>query len=926
MRRRAIQFGLMLLLGAAPRLAHAQSATSRPSLETMFDNVEFRRGLKKRGLESLLDYYDRHYTPGQGPEAKLLERDRLLALADDPATPPDRRAAAIVQSIQLLHEAIEQTTDVPNRWTLLLDLGRDLLYRQGEPHYNSIQYQGYNSQDADKLRAIAVSAQDAFRRLDEEITQYVARLDNLTPAEFRKLERRGIIGATDRLSGQAQYFLQWARYYEALARGPADRRAEGLLRDVVTYLRHPDHDYTSQPHAETGVQAQALLLAGMSYRLLGDAQKCGEALKEAARVVAALPETESAGLRWVYIQAQLELARLSRDLGQYVFARGWVTQLREWREKNMPDNFSLALTLALLDGEIMRDQAQSLRRAGQPTEADQVDARRYAGLMQLLESHPARRSDVFRALDRLIDPDLPDARLNAVELNARLAGLLAEATSRRTSPGADAAGAEQADALLRRAVQVGESAVAAEGEWGGRLRPIALFNTAVAEYQLGRRTDAVRHFVQLARAYPDFDQSAQALDYAVTIAADAYRQDARRVDPAAAEMFILAVTALAELQPGSPQTAYWRFFLAEALARQGRLEEALEYFAAVPPSDERYPDAVYLHGLRLWDLFRRERESGAADDALMRRLLAVVDAARRSERVQEEAAARTRDAARRAELEAYRAAARLLAAEALAQPELAQPEQALALLADFERHFADAPALFGRVLRLRILALQGLGRFDEAAQVVDDCLQRDPDNAGSIMDELLVVMTRDLREMAAAGRTDPDRAAQALALAAKLHDWAETHPQWVEQHGRASFEVRLGQAYLAAGDAQRALEVLQRCAERDATGRPDGRSNNTEALLGVGEALYQLKRYEQAQHVFFDLWQRLPEGSDPWWTALLRSLEVHTQLETDPSRILGEVRKQRFLRPGLGGPALQRRFELLERRNEARLREATAAR
>ena len=84
------------------------------------------------------------------------------------------------------------------------------------------------------------------------------------------------------------------------------------------------------------------------------------------------------------------------------------------------------------------------------------------------------------------------------------------------------------------------------------------------------------------------------------------------------------------------------------------------------------------------------------------------------------------------------------------------------------------------------------------------------------------------------------------------------------------------------------------------------------------------QRYEQANEVFYDLWLHQPEGSDIWWTALLRSLQVNTRLKADPQRILNEIRKQRFLRPDLGGPVRREQFARLEQINEQRLAQSNS--
>jgi hypothetical protein len=923
---RTIAFACILVLILGSPRARSCSAdqpplpNSHPPEEERFDNIEFRSELLRRDLTELLDYYKRARPPApRGPDADLVRYEELLAGYQDISLSQEQRVAALDQALAILEKLIAARPDPPRSWQWRLRLGKDLLFRRAEPYYYDVLYRGWTEADGRELQRLSARAEETFRELGGEIDAFLARVDNMGHAEYRRVERSGLLEAADTIKPQADYFLQWSRFYRILADEGINPESRNTLSQIVGFLRgrtkRQPTDYTQVPHDETGVQVQSQLLVGMCYRRLGESPEADEYLLQVIKTHSQLPDSERSPLRWAYALAFLERARLARDVGRYDLAHRYLEHIRSWSAKQAPDNFALTLAVALLDGDIYKRQAEHAREKSRNVQAERLEKAARQPLLALLRSEPAHQGDVFRAVAALVDADADPASLDALQQNAVIAGLLREATILRasTGPDADRIVRDRIKENLQRVLDIGSLALADGSALGLELRPYTLFNVAVAHYQLGKPSQAVERFVELVQRYPDFERSGTALDYAVRIAADYYGQDPTKSDPRRLSTFVAALSVLDAQQPDSEQAGYWRYYLADALARLGRLQESIAMFARVPPSGRNYYSAVYLEIVKRWELYNRLREQGAPASDLREHLTQVIEAAEKARAVLASATAETEREAR--DLRSYQGGTLLVTAEAYVQPALDEPQRALDLLADFHEEFADRDDLVGWALRLRIEAYRRLGQLEQAGRVVDLYLEREPQTAGPVMDQLLNSLMEEARRLRDAGLPYEALAAQSLELAGKLYTWSRENPLSWSQADPDSLEIRLAGAHLLNGNYERALEIVTKCLQREARADPDRSPCGLEARRYQAEALYQLGRYQQAQPIFYDLWVAEPEGSAGWWRALLRSLQCHTEMNTAPARIVAEVRKLRHTWPDMGGPYLKAQFDALEQIN-----------
>lgn len=909
-------FAIVML--ALPALAQRQATSPRPPEEDRFDNTEFRSGLLGRDLRPLLEYYKRTRPPApKGPDAELLRREELLAIYQDMSLPAAERVAALEEAMGILERVAREFPKPPQCWRWRLQFGKDLLFRRAEPYYNNILYRGRTEADARILAELSTRAEDAFLELLEEIGTFLSGVDEMSLSEFRRVRRGDVLKTAETVRPQAEYFLQWSHFYRALAGGDGSARQKTLLRGVVEYMKTKS-EYVSAPHAETGVQAQSLLLVGMSRRLLGDYQQAADYLVRARNLVSSLTEREAKPVEWVFVLAQLELAKLTRDAGHFDLTYEVTEALEKWRQENMRENFALALAIALVEGDVRLREAEHAREQGDSDRADRLEAKVHQPLLRLLRDWPENQGDVFKACAALVDRDGDPADMDALERNAAIAVLLGEVASLRAESGGDAdQRGEQVRQHLQRALEIGEHALSDESSLGRETRPFALFNVAVAHFQLGEPAEAVEFFARLVEEHPKFSRSDVALDYAVRIAADYYAQDPNRSDPRRLNTLVRALTTLVAVQPDSDQAAYWRYYLGDALAKLDRREEAADVFGSVPPGSENYCPARYQEVVQRWAIYQGLPDDAAAEDR-QARLDGVVGSARACLEILTVAVSDSTEAAPGGQdLSAYRAGTMLLLAEAHLEPEVNEPQRTLAMLEGFDARFTGRNELLGRAWRLRILAHQRLGQLDEAGRIVDLYLQREPAAAGAVMDQLLRVMTYEARRLRDAGKPYDAAAAQSLSLARKLHDWARSHPNLLGGASLESFQVRLAGAFLMAGDHERALELVSEILPDDPS-QVSGVRVNLEALNCYAESLYQLGRYEEAQPVFYRLWGIHTEGGDYWWLALLRSLQCHTEMGSPPGRLVQEIRRLRYTRPDMGGPRFEPQFDRLEQINTQR--------
>ena len=243
------------------------------------------------------------------------------------------------------------------------------------------------------------------------------------------------------------------------------------------------------------------------------------------------------------------------------------------------------------------------------------------------------------------------------------------------------------------------------------------------------------------------------------------------------------------------------------------------------------------------------------------------------------------------------------------------------MLEDYEsKHSAD-PALVGRVLRVRLLAHERLGRIEEATASIPRYIASDPTNAGPTLQSLYKAMVEDIEKLEASGDGDAAsaKAAGALLLAEQIDAWAQANPDVPVD--RRILRLQLAEACLRAERYEKARSLFAQYLGIGLEGTKLEDIKDLRGLSGYAESLYHLRKFADALPIFNRLATGLPVDNPQRWRMLLRDLQCRTRLKEPPADIIRVIEQQRFLHPELGDPQTADEFEKLLRENRRRQEE-----
>ena len=330
------------------QVADEPDAAAMPAEEERLNRATFRSGLKKRGLTDLLELHLRDFPPAGEVDALLMQRDLEVAAFVDPNRTDQERTGAIREANQILEKLIEEHNYDLRRFDWQFSLAHSLIYDEAEPFIASILYRGGTRAERGELLKLAGRAVAVVTSLTEQLGEEYKRVDDLAVPQFEQLERSGYIEHVDRLGPRADYLMLWALLYDSVARDDADRtRAVRLNRIRAHLAAHPD--ILDTPHHMSHIQVQALVLAGMTERMLNDhvtaRQYLDRAMAVADRVV---DEVERERVQWAVTLAAVESIRNDRDDGRFPSALGALARFRQRITFESKGNFGLQIVSALL--------------------------------------------------------------------------------------------------------------------------------------------------------------------------------------------------------------------------------------------------------------------------------------------------------------------------------------------------------------------------------------------------------------------------------------------------------------------------------------------------------------------------------------------------------------------------------------------------
>ncbi len=919
----------------------ADSASAAPPPESRrFSDHEFREGLRDRGLTELLEPFIAAYPPDNPTETALINYDLRMREFRDAERAEDARRTALRDAQRELETLIQRGVGDERRFGWMMELGRSLVYDVGEPISLRILYRGGTAADRSELLPAMQRAIDVLSDLGKAIEAEYARLDQLSVRDYERLERTGHIERVEGFGPQAEYVTAWARYYSALALEPRSPARAEHLKQVIEYLTQRS-GLLDAPHETTHAQAQALLLAGLSRRLIGDLPN---ALSNVNQCLATLNRLTDEGarrsLRWAAILAGLERVRVLTDMGEFAKA---LVALQDFRTQFVtsssadPASLSLELTAALLDGSIRDTQAAAGRSAADRASSPAQHRTALAAVAAQSERH---RQEVYALLYPLAR-DAALAKPGEVKLDglppldqcALVAGLLGEAESKLARQGQTGAPSAAIRDELRRVITIAQKLLS-DPKLDDQLAADVSYHLAVAHHHLGQSVEAARRFLDTAKAYPKSDRAERAANLAVQLASQEYHREAPARAAAEArddlaKLYLDALNLLITRYPTSASAEYWKFFLAKELEASGRYADAARRFDEIAPSHEHYLEArFHLAQSRAFELSQSvEAPAGRPDAAQLKRRVdeatqLLQDFVGKARTLVDAAPAETEPAdlaARRQAARKLLPVAEVLSAEVQTLPGVDRSAEALQALEGFEKRHGDSNAYTARVMRARLTAYQRLGRLNEAAGTIEKYVAADPNAAGSTLQRLYERTVGELdRAAAPASKPASGGAESALLLARALAEWAARPDVTVDAENRYAFAVQLGEALLRAGRTEEARRQFEECLKADAKRSADGKPQDARALYGHAETAFRAGGFESALPGFHAAYEAAPENDPIWWQALLRELQCRTKLNDDPRNVIKVIRQKRTLYPELGGETMRRELDAVFDENQRR--------
>ncbi len=915
---------LALVFSSIPTFAQS----SLESENERFPNKPFFRALRKRGLTDLLDLHLKDYPPANKIEAALLRRDVMIAIFEDRSRTHDQRNAAITAANQILEQLIidEPNNSRSRKWRI--ELARSLLYMEADPYVTQILFKGPRPGDRSRLRTTMTHTVEHLEQLHNELQSEYDRLDDLPARVYDKKEATGDIEALESNLSLTDYMLAWSRFYLSISLEKDEPDRTAPLREALEYLDRSNLLRT--PHAESHYQAQTTLLAGMTHRQLADFGSARRALARSIDIVDdILDPTEQQSLRWIATLAQIELVRSFVDVNNFETAQQALRIFQKNIRKIKPVNHDQLILAGLLERFVYRAKATNIAK-GQPDSKNPVIfdllEKSTESLFQIAQHNPSQKNNVYAAIYEYIDPETPASSMSTFEQAVVVTGALNDAdiiTNHMNATNDDAAilkANKKRRKLLTRAIDLAQG-VLNDSNANPILRREVAFNLAVAKYRLGQRDQAAEAFLFVTKNFPDHPRALEAATFAVQLAFELQSDPTLATSDRIQSLYIDTLRTLTDSFPDALESQYWLFFLAQQLANQNDFDTAADIYTKVPPNHERYHEARFLaaeaHVLSLQSF---AIENPDRVDLINRRATVADFAARQARQSITQAHDNSTDPTRQQQLKNLLARTDLILAESNIVPGVNRYDDALNSLKNFRETYGHQPDLLGRVLRVRTIALEALGRHAEATRLIPEYVAKDPTGAPPTLQALFDSINKEIARDRKAHRTQEatEKAETAVAIAKGIHTAAQDQPSLFNKQTVYALKLQLAESYLTANHPNEAATLFEQCLSEDAANSPDNQPRDSRAIFGTAETRFQSDKFKDALPLFNQIYKSSPKPDILKWKSLLRDLQCRTNLNHPKEDIIRAIQQQRYLNPQLGSPNLRRQFDELLTQNQKR--------
>jgi len=828
--------GLALVAGAllAAAAYGAQAGSDDP----------FYKGLEDRGLRSLMEFYlrqqggDAGSGGGGGTESPGDAKLMLANLEVNKAAQAEmigERNAAYARAYDLFLEAVADMQagleKVPEaKWQEQADLRLKIITTRMA--FANIVFNQWLRGDLDLLEVAdrrSGDCQGALSRLEkaktqfltalEETNQWLSEIDRLPEDEQDRLINAGYKAKLNGIRREAEYFGAWVRYSYAWLL-PKDykspdggRSRKDLLGDVITIFE----GYTTLGDNVTA-KWYAYLVIGMAHRERGEFNDAQTALQQAGGPNA--PQE-------LKIRVIFERARTYIYEGKFKDARNIIDEGRQLFGGAVIDRDTYGFSLPLLAAESYILQAK----------AEHNDDLRQKGVALFKEV--SDRGDTWAMVVGGLMNDLLGVQADPGNMEPIQLWLLAEQTREDAQQKGDKEKFAQAADLYK--------VYLAKVKPDEPNFPAALYYMGACFVTLDRGDEAVASFQRVADEFPNYAYAKNAAALVVQITSAVFEkaqtEENRQKYEDALKWYV------AKWIDGNPDQ---RYFYALILYRGKKYTEAAEQFNKVAEASPYYVDARYWIALCRLESFRDKvlptRDPGQIIPEARDVAKGLRDFAAYATAVQglpDEKQKTVRD---------WAMVSLITAADVYLYPEVGLAEDALTVLAQLEKDFTLPNDMRGKILKLRIDALQKLNRLKEAQDVLAQYLAVAPsEEVGPVLRGLFRAVMEEVKRLVgtdvAAARTKVDGAEK---IGSQLCEWLEAHGGKDKDARIEDTQYDMAGLYLEIGDFDRATGIYEKIV---GTVFPPPEPLKVEGILGLARC-YEARAFaapdKKQAELFFD--------------------------------------------------------------------------
>jgi hypothetical protein len=717
MNRRLSLFTVLLLPAAA--------FAAGPGLDSLNDDALLSE-LGSRGMTTLLN---RAFEVNNVPEDARQGELALIAIGQlsDPNSKltPAAKRTLVNEAVAGIQQALPSLKDPK----ALMKASTVLINEAVEKDVNTLEYWGDNPKTQSQLRPVV---QAVIKMLDKANVVGTALANDAanqikSPDDKVAMER---YEQFNNLALTAEYTKNLVNYDLVLSIDAADPQRKSIAKDTTNYLKQ--FDDPTQP-----VRALVDVRMGKLFMVSGDFDN---AHKYFALVTTADPKqfptkpeiAQQYEAR--YFNAVADLLAQQPDEAQRA-----LDDLTAWQGANLPQD-AASKKGADAASAMLKYRIESLRadQASEPDIKKKFNDDSVATLEQLLKDQPGLQGIIFEQLMSKLPADAPMGSLDPLLLEA-----MAHKGEEVTMKPAE---------LTAETTPVVERAVAASKEL--MTRPgVDPDKAKTASLLIGFMLQKLNRLAEAAEAFMDYAQkhSSDAADQKNAQLAIRANEDLR--DTPAAVHAYERLLPLAIDPPFNHLSLAYEY--AKRLVKQNHPVEAIKYFKLVPPDDKRILFSHYYETIAL----KGELDTLNSNDPRRSDILVQIQDLAKDVKEGAQAALASAPADQQASYRSMLAGTSLLAAE-LARADQKQPQQALDMLAGFEKQAKGLPDENQRLtdmLLIRVQSYMALNKTDQATAELVKLLNRNPAEGGRLVYGVLTSLDDQLSRAEAAGNTEQIR-------------------------------------------------------------------------------------------------------------------------------------------------------------------------